>query len=557
MSNNNKANEIQDEQKKQVELQEEANQSELDNFKETQNLKLDKLEEQKERELENVQEINDKEKQLWQESWNEKLDIAKKGSADGMGFADLIADGKTIADVMLMLQDYCDETGTSFADLWSKTNARKSANILLNSADEYAEKLEVVRNSDGATTEAMEKLNTTTAKVNKSINRVKNSGIELGSTMLDMLQPIIDSISIKIEKLTTWFNSLSTGVQKTIIILLTVVASIAPIVIVISKISTAIQTVITILPTLLNIISLIKTATTGLFSFLLANPVILIITAIIAILVVLYQKCEGFRNFVNTFFGEFSDNWAIGMDLLKEKWNNFKTGFIDGITFIKDDFKEKIENIKGFWINLIGSIIGKFIEFKNDCTETINYVFDWSNEKINNFVDNWKIGFQEIKDFFKNIFDSLVDIAKTPINGILYLVNQLINGINTLINDINSINIDTPDWMKETFGIDNIGFNIPNIPSIPYLAKGGILSSGSAIVGERGPEMLTMMGNHAIVQPLTSQNVDNTTKLATQSQNTQFNGTIEIPVYLYHSSGEFARAVVTANQLNDCMNGGR
>ena len=66
-----------------------------------------------------------------------------------------------------------------------------------------------------------------------------------------------------------------------------------------------------------------------------------------------------------------------------------------------------------------------------------------------------------------------------------------------------------------------------------------------------------MMGNHAIVQPLTSQNVDNTTKLATQSQNTQFNGTIEIPVYLYHSSGEFARAVVTATQLNDCMNGGR
>ena len=31
------------------------------------------------------------------------------------------------------------------------------------------------------------------------------------------------------------------------------------------------------------------------------------------------------------------------------------------------------------------------------------------------------------------------------------------------------------------------------------------MSSGSAVVGEAGPELLTMMGNKAMVQPLTSQ----------------------------------------------------
>ena len=34
---------------------------------------------------------------------------------------------------------------------------------------------------------------------------------------------------------------------------------------------------------------------------------------------------------------------------------------------------------------------------------------------------------------------------------------------------------------------------IPDIPKIPMLAKGGTLSSGSAIVGEKGPELLTML----------------------------------------------------------------
>lgn len=53
-------------------------------------------------------------------------------------------------------------------------------------------------------------------------------------------------------------------------------------------------------------------------------------------------------------------------------------------------------------------------------------------------------------------------------------------------------------------GGKSFGINIPNIPNIPYLAKGGILSSGSAVVGEAGPELLTMAGNRAVVQPLTN-----------------------------------------------------
>ena len=51
-----------------------------------------------------------------------------------------------------------------------------------------------------------------------------------------------------------------------------------------------------------------------------------------------------------------------------------------------------------------------------------------------------------------------------------------------------------------------------SLGDIPYLAKGGILQKGMAVVGEAGPELLTMMGNRAMVQPLTSQ-TQNTTNL--------------------------------------------
>lgn len=36
------------------------------------------------------------------------------------------------------------------------------------------------------------------------------------------------------------------------------------------------------------------------------------------------------------------------------------------------------------------------------------------------------------------------------------------------------------------------------------LAKGGVLSSGSAIVGEAGAELLSMRNGQAVVQPLTN-----------------------------------------------------
>ena len=55
---------------------------------------------------------------------------------------------------------------------------------------------------------------------------------------------------------------------------------------------------------------------------------------------------------------------------------------------------------------------------------------------------------------------------------------------------------------------------------IPMMATGGVLSSGSAIVGEAGPELLTMQGGRAVVQPLTN---NYTTNYNTSSQPLQVN----------------------------------
>src|SRR5699024_5434005 len=57
-------------------------------------------------------------------------------------------------------------------------------------------------------------------------------------------------------------------------------------------------------------------------------------------------------------------------------------------------------------------------------------------------------------------------------------------------------NIKLPKW------VPGIGVKGINIPQIPYLATGGHLINGQAIVGEAGPELLTAKNGKTTVTPL-------------------------------------------------------
>lgn len=74
-------------------------------------------------------------------------------------------------------------------------------------------------------------------------------------------------------------------------------------------------------------------------------------------------------------------------------------------------------------------------------------------------------------------------------------------------------------------GGNSFGISLPYVNEIPYLAKGGVLSQGSAIVGEAGAELLTIASGKAIVQPLTN-NTTNSSSIGTT--NNYYNSTYEI-----------------------------
>lgn len=98
----------------------------------------------------------------------------------------------------------------------------------------------------------------------------------------------------------------------------------------------------------------------------------------------------------------------------------------------------------------------------------------------NVFTGNWEGAWKSVVQIFKGIFDGIIGIAKAPINAV-------INMFNSLFDKIGAIKI--PDWVPDWLG----GGKTLQIPHIPLLAEGGdITSTGSAIVGEAGPELVSL-----------------------------------------------------------------
>lgn len=165
----------------------------------------------------------------------------------GKSFLELMQDGASLSDVLQIISDSAKEQGLAFGDLWGSAEAGKAGLILLgNSAAAFNGTLEQMQNSTGATETAFGKLNTNSYTIQKALNQLKNTAIELGSAVMSVLAPIILALAEKIQAFTTWFSGLSDGTKKMIVVIAGIVAAVGPVLIIIGKIATGISAVMSV-----------------------------------------------------------------------------------------------------------------------------------------------------------------------------------------------------------------------------------------------------------------------------------------------------------------------
>lgn len=137
----------------------------------------------------------------------------------------------------------------------------------------------------------------------------------------------------------------------------------------------------------------------------------------------------------------------------------------------------------------LGGVLTGFLNIFEGVWTAIKGILDGVIDIVRGvFTADWERAWNGVVEIFSGLFDGVASIFKGVINTIIGQLNGLLGKANGLIDGINLIP----------------GVDIPHIPTIPLLAKGGIVRSGSAIVGEAGPELMTVLGNRTIVQPLPS-----------------------------------------------------
>lgn len=157
-----------------------------------------------------------------------------------------------------------------------------------------------------------------------TLNELKDAGYDVGNALGPVLAECLQTVTPILKDLIGSWNSLSPETQEMIIKCALLVAALGPVFSIISKVSGGISSVIDIGAKIAPVISGASETFTAFNAVLAANPVLLVVAAVIALIaifVVLYNKCEWFRDGVNSVFCGIRDFIKGVIDKIKDFMN--------------------------------------------------------------------------------------------------------------------------------------------------------------------------------------------------------------------------------------------
>lgn len=309
----------------------------------------------------------------------------------GLTMAEAMEQGWSLSDVLSVLDEQAAASGTSINNMFSSAEAGKAANILWDNAEKFNGAVEEIQGSTTATSDALGNLETSGHKTEVAINQIKNAGLEFGQTISAMLAPALQKLAEYIRNAKEKLDGMDDGQKQAIVTIGLIVAAIGPALVIIGKVITAVGTVATgvgslvgfvggtvvplitgtIMPALSGLWALITgaimtalsglwalitgtvmPALSGLWALMLANPISIVIAAIAAIVaafVLLWNKCEGFRNFWINLFSSVKSTVVDAKNNVLSTFDGIKNGISSRIESAKNSVHNAIENIKGFF----------------------------------------------------------------------------------------------------------------------------------------------------------------------------------------------------------------
>lgn len=292
----------------------------------------------------------------------------------------------------------------------------------LDEATKQATRLEYAQNmmkASGAVGQAS-KESSQYANVQANLNeKWRQFKAQIGEPLLEnVVNPAMQKLSVLVDKASTGFQDLQKWVSENKTLLSVLGGVIGAVAVGMTAYSIA-QTAMTVASKLHTAATVAeKLAVLGLNGAMLTSPVTWIvagIVALIAVFVILWNKCEGFRNF-----------WI-------NLWDKIKTAFAPVIEFVKssfESFKEKLQT------GIVPALQDLWAAIKEKVLPVLSLIWDYVQIYIQPAFEWLKTGLENIKIVFQTIFTVIKTIVSTAFENIKTVITTVWNNIKIVISTV-------------------------------------------------------------------------------------------------------------------------
>lgn len=369
--------------------------------------------------------------------------------------------GDILADCRAAFAQMSESEKAANAEALVGKNAMSGFLAVMNAAPGDIEKLNSAINNCDGTAEKMAA--TMQDNLAGQLTILKSQLEELAISIGEILMPYIRQIVGWIQGLVDWLNGLDEGTKKIIVTVALVAAALGPVLIVIGKVFGAIGTIMTVVPQIAGAISSVIGFVSGTVIPAISAVVAAIgwvplaIAAVVAILVVLYNKCEWFREAVNAIWTQikefFVSAWEVICSFFTETipnaWNSL-VSFFQGIPawwsglwqsvgdFFSNIWTNMMSNpvltgivdmIRSLWENLSTTLQGIWNGIKTAASGAWELIKNVVLGPVLLLIDLVTGNFTKLKEDATNIWNNIKNAASTIWNGIKQVVSSLAQGL--------------------------------------------------------------------------------------------------------------------------------
>lgn len=389
-------------------------------------------------------------------------------------------------------------------------NAMSGFLALMNAGEGDINKLSgAIDNCDGTAQKMADTMNDNLAG---QLTILKSQLQELAISFGEILLPAVKNIVGFLQGFVDVLNSMPDGVKETIVTIALIAAALGPVLIIVGKVISAVGTIMTIVPKVAGVIKTVQGAFTALNATMLANPIVLIIAAIAALVaafIYLWNTNEEFRQFwinlwedvkriaiacweaITTFL---AGAWEAIRQTAATVWNAI-AGFFTGIwTAIQTTFTTVVTAISGFlstaWntiktvVATVWTAISTFFAtiwngIRTVITTVVTAISTFLTTAWNGVKNMITTVLNAIQTFFTGAWNAMKQTVATIMSGISSTISSVWNSIKSTISSLVNGIVST---VKTAFGnmISGISSSVSKVYGV---VKGGFDSAVGFVKG--------------------------------------------------------------------------